>query len=106
MILILGGVKSGKSSFALRKALEHPEPRAFVATAEPIDEEMQARIERHRRERGDLFETFEEPLELPALLKRLSQYNVVVVDCLTTWLGNLYHHRMDVERYSDELISS
>ena len=106
MILILGGVKSGKSSFALRKALEHPEPRAFVATAEPIDEEMQARIERHRRERGDLFETFEEPLELPALLKRLSRYNVVVVDCLTTWLGNLYHHGMDVERYSDELISS
>ncbi|HID57522.1 TPA: bifunctional adenosylcobinamide kinase/adenosylcobinamide-phosphate guanylyltransferase [Candidatus Poribacteria bacterium] len=106
MILILGGVKSGKSSFALRKALEHPEPRALVATGEPIDEEMRARIEKHRRERGDLFETFEEPVELPTLLKRLSRYSVVVVDCLTTWLGNLYHYGIDVGRYSDELISS
>ena len=106
MILILGGVKSGKSSFALRKALEHPEPRAFVATAEPIDEEMQARIERHRRERGDLFETFEEPVELPRLLERLEGYSVVVVDCLTVWLGNLFHYGLDVRDYCDRLLSS
>lgn len=106
MILILGGVKSGKSSFALRKALAFPKPRAFVATAEPIDEEMRRRIERHRLERGDEFETFEEPVELPDLLGKLSGYSVVVVDCLTVWLGNLFHYGLDVHRYCDRLLSS
>ena len=106
MILILGGVKSGKSSFALRKALACPRPRAFVATAEPIDDEMRLRIERHKAERGDQFETFEEPVELPRLLERLEGYSVVVVDCLTVWLGNLFHYGLDVRDYCDRLLSS
>jgi len=106
VILILGGVKSGKSSFALRKALGHPKPRAFVATAEPIDDEMRLRIERHKAERGDQFETFEEPVELPRLLERLEGYSVVVVDCLTVWLGNLFHYGLDVRDYCDRLLSS
>jgi adenosylcobinamide kinase/adenosylcobinamide-phosphate guanylyltransferase len=106
MILILGGVKSGKSSFALKRALEIPAPRAFVATAEPIDEEMQNRIEKHRRERGDQFETVECPVEIPDLLGSLGSHNVVVIDCLTTWLGNLYHHGRDVENYSADLIAN
>jgi len=91
--LITGGARSGKSSFALSLGLRNYSKRVFIATAVPFDQEMKERISRHREERGDQFHTIEEPIELPRVLTVLPGGNeVVVVDCLTVWLGNLYHH--------------
>jgi len=91
--LITGGARSGKSSFALSLGLRNYSKRGFIATAVAFDREMKERISRHREERGDQFHTIEEPIELPRVLVDLrGPYEVVVVDCLTVWLGNLYHH--------------
>ena len=88
--LVLGGTRSGKSSYALKLAAGLPGPRLFVATCEPRDEEMQARIENHQRERGPDWETRETCLDLPDLLTAPpGGYGVVLVDCLTMWLSNL-----------------
>lgn len=106
MILITGGEKSGKSTYALRLALERGSRRAFVATAEAFDDEMRARIKHHKEERGDLFETIEEPVEIPSILRRLSSYDVVLVDCMTTWLGNLMYYKRDLSAMKDELLTS
>ncbi|MHB8107785.1 MAG: bifunctional adenosylcobinamide kinase/adenosylcobinamide-phosphate guanylyltransferase [Candidatus Cryosericum sp.] len=106
MILITGGEKSGKSTYALRLALEQGSRRAFVATAEAFDDEMRLRIKRHKEERGDLFETIEEPVEIPSALRRLSSYDVVLVDCMTTWLGNLMYYKRDIGSMKDELLTS
>lgn len=106
MILITGGEKSGKSTYALRIALERGTHRAFVATGEPFDDEMQTRIKRHREERGSLFETIEEPVEVPTVLRRCASYDVVLVDCMTTWLGNLMHYERDLTAMKDELLDS
>jgi adenosylcobinamide kinase/adenosylcobinamide-phosphate guanylyltransferase len=66
--------------------------RTFVATAVNTDHEMNERISRHRLERGDLFHTIEEPMEPGRVLGSLpGSTEVAVVDCLTVWLGNLYH---------------
>jgi len=97
LILIGGGVRSGKSAFALRRARVLGPRRVYVATAEPLDDEMSARIGRHVRERGADFRTVEEPLALPEALVALgggerasdAGTDVVVVDCLTLWLSNL-----------------
>jgi len=97
--LITGGARSGKSAFALSLGLQNYSKRAFVATAVPFDREMKERISRHREERGDQFHTIEEPIELPHVLTELpGSIEVVVVDCLTVWLGNLYHHFQDEEK--------
>jgi len=88
LIVVGGGVRSGKSAFALELARGLGERRAFVATAQAFDAEMRERIDRHVEERGRQFETYEEPRELTALLNRV-QADVVVVDCLTLWLSNL-----------------
>lgn len=62
---------------------------AVVATAEPLDAEMAARIARHRRERPASWVTVEEPMELPATLRRLvGTVDTVLVDCLTLWVSN------------------
>ncbi len=92
IVLITGGARSGKSSFALEKALKHSGKRVFVATALALDEEMKERIRKHREERGEDFATIEEPLDIISCLKGVNEdVAVVVVDCLTVWLGNLFH---------------
>ena len=86
LILITGGSRSGKSRMALDLAREL-EPKIFVATAEPRDEEMKERILRHRLERGNGWLTIEEPYLLKEVLVQ-NQTGVMVVDCLTLWLSN------------------
>jgi len=106
--LILGGARSGKSNWALQLGEQFPGPRLYVATAEALDEEMAARIEGHRRERGQAWETREEPLELAeALDQAQNRYQVILVDCLTLWLSNLLHRGpspADLEAALDGLV--
>jgi adenosylcobinamide kinase/adenosylcobinamide-phosphate guanylyltransferase len=88
--LILGGTRSGKSRYALSLAARFPQPRLFVATCEPRDQEMCCRIENHQNERGPGWETRETPLDLTATLNEVQGgYGVVLIDCLTMWLANL-----------------
>lgn len=93
--LITGGARSGKSAFALELAGAYSR-KAFIATAVAMDGEMEERIRRHRQERGDAFPTLEEPLRLAeAISSCTGRTEVAVVDCLTVWLGNLYHQRRE-----------
>ena len=89
-LLVLGGTRSGKSAYAQRLAEAHGPNRLYLATAAAGDEEMAARIARHRADRGQGWNTLEEPLEIAtALLTHTQLGRVVVVDCLTLWLSNL-----------------
>ena len=109
---VTGGARSGKSSFALQLAAPYVK-RVFLATAEPFDGEMQQRIGKHRDERGDHFTTVEEPIALDRALRELpAGTDVVLLDCLTVWTGNLMHYAegrgegeidKQVERFLDEL---
>jgi adenosylcobinamide kinase/adenosylcobinamide-phosphate guanylyltransferase len=90
LVFICGGSRSGKSSKAMEMALASAERPAFIATAEPLDEEMRERIAHHKEERGDRFETLEVPVEVAGTLQELApRHKVVVVDCLTLWLSNV-----------------
>jgi adenosylcobinamide kinase/adenosylcobinamide-phosphate guanylyltransferase len=89
--LITGGARSGKSAHALELADHYREARRyFVATAEALDDEMTARIERHRADRDADFTTVEEPVNLASALEGLNaRADLVVLDCLTLWVSNL-----------------
>jgi len=90
IILVTGGARSGKSSYAERRASELGRRRLYLATAEAKDEEMALRIAEHQKRRGNEWVTIEEPLELTdVLLARRNQIDCAVVDCLTLWLSNL-----------------
>jgi adenosylcobinamide kinase / adenosylcobinamide-phosphate guanylyltransferase len=90
LALILGGARSGKSRYGLDLATRVQAPRLFVATCEPRDAEMEARIEAHQQERGSDWTTQEVPLHLAtALSTAQSRYGVILVDCLTMWVSNL-----------------
>ncbi|HDS15585.1 MAG TPA: bifunctional adenosylcobinamide kinase/adenosylcobinamide-phosphate guanylyltransferase [Proteobacteria bacterium] len=89
-IMIGGGARSGKSSFAQNLAESLPGRRAYLATAEAKDQEMEFRIARHQAMRGKAWAaTIEEPLELGPCLERLRKdYDIIMVDCITLWLAN------------------
>ncbi len=90
IIFVTGGARSGKSSFALNEASRTKGQKAYIATAEALDEEMNLRIEKHKRDRGNDWDTYEEPLNISDLLSKLdNRYGAVVLDCLTLWLSNI-----------------
>lgn len=89
-VLVGGGVRCGKSAFALTLAQGLGPRRVFVATAQAFDAEMADRIQAHRLERAELFRTVEEPLAVPEIVRaEAARADVIVIDCLTLWLSNL-----------------
>ncbi len=94
LIFVLGGARSGKSSFALQQG-KVKSPRAFLATAEPLDAEMARRIQKHQEARGRRWRTFEIPTQLAEwFTEQGGNYSSVVVDCLTLWLNNLLREKV------------
>ncbi len=90
IILVIGGCRSGKSSFALDYANRHFRQKVFLATGQALDDEMKRRISRHREARGPDWKTIEEPKKLTEALEALRfQAEVILIDCLTLWVSNL-----------------
>ncbi|WP_294343780.1 bifunctional adenosylcobinamide kinase/adenosylcobinamide-phosphate guanylyltransferase [Prosthecochloris sp.] len=103
VVFLTGGARSGKSSFALQCA-ERYAKKAFLATAEPFDDEMAARIDKHREERGEEFETLEEPIDIDIALSAIPRsIDVVIIDCLTVWAGNLLYKLESDERITEHI---
>ena len=93
IVLVTGGAKSGKSSFAERYVMHLAEGGSalYIATAQVYDEEMRTRLLRHRERRvrsGFAWETIEEPFELAAALRAAPDDRTILVDCLTLWASN------------------
>ncbi|TBL78284.1 bifunctional adenosylcobinamide kinase/adenosylcobinamide-phosphate guanylyltransferase [Paenibacillus thalictri] len=94
-ILVTGGARSGKSSFAERLGERYGErsgkPVVYIATSQIYDREMEDRVEEHRKRRPAGWETVESPYELAEAVKRLYELPVgaVLIDCITLWLSNL-----------------
>jgi adenosylcobinamide kinase/adenosylcobinamide-phosphate guanylyltransferase len=87
--LVLGGVRSGKSRYALQLAAR-AQHVAFLATAERReDEEMKRKIERHRAERPQHWTTMEEPLDLAGAIGSVGNCDLLLIDCLTLFAGKL-----------------
>jgi adenosylcobinamide kinase/adenosylcobinamide-phosphate guanylyltransferase len=90
LILILGGARSGKSSYAEKLAAELGSRVVYIATAEAKDEEMKARIQAHRLNRPDSWYTLEAPHNVAAVLSGIDyQPEVLLLDCLTLLVSNI-----------------
>ena len=98
--LILGGARSGKSSFAEKQAKQNEDNNQahvyYLATAQSLDSEMSARIKQHQQQRPDHWALIESPIELAHAIEQLVLKHqrehkkpiTVLVDCLTLWLSN------------------
>ncbi len=107
LTFILGGARSGKSRFAQQLCSRQPNV-TYVATALVNDDEMRARVDRHRADRPAEWRTIEEPLCLARAVERVvSDSRFVLLDCLTLWLSNFcWNHKDKAESEIQRLASS
>jgi len=105
--LVLGGARSGKSSYAEGLVLASGHEAVYLATSEALDAEMADRIALHRSARDRRWTTLEEPLELSATLTAQARSDrPILVDCLTLWLSNLLHAERDIEAETARLVTT
>jgi adenosylcobinamide kinase / adenosylcobinamide-phosphate guanylyltransferase len=88
-ILVLGGARSGKSTYALRLAERWFKKPLYIATAEPGDAEMAKRITHHKKSRGRHWKCVEEPLDIASVIKSPPACDGILLDCLTLWVSNV-----------------
>ena len=103
--LVLGGARSGKSRYAEGLLSLHAGKRIYLATAEPGDAEMRARIADHRRRRGTSWRTVEAPLDIAPVIAGAGD-DAILLDCLTLWLANLMSAGRDIGKAERELWSA
>jgi len=105
--LVLGGARSGKSRFGEQIAKDSGLEVIYVATAQAYDNEMVKRIEQHKLDRPDHWQSIEEPVNLPQIIEDNSHSkNIILVDCLTLWLMNLLDAKLDIPREVDALLNA
>jgi adenosylcobinamide kinase/adenosylcobinamide-phosphate guanylyltransferase len=95
--LLIGGARSGKSALALRIAEARNDPVTFIASGEPRDDEMRARILQHQAQRHPDWTTVEEPVEIAKAIAETDPGHLVILDCLTLWASNLLDRGFSVE---------
>ncbi len=100
IILYIGGQKSGKSRLAEKRTLElsTDQKPVYLATSEVFDVEMKMRIDKHKTQRADHFETIEEPLHLLRILNNTK--GTVLVECLSIWINNMLHYEKEAEIFT------
>lgn len=106
LILITGGARSGKSTYAEQVTLSLGTPAIYIATAEAHDAEMAERIARHQSRRGPEWTTLAAPLDLVQALQTSDGTAPRLVDCLTLWLSNLMLAGRDWEAETARLIET
>ncbi|WP_111428829.1 bifunctional adenosylcobinamide kinase/adenosylcobinamide-phosphate guanylyltransferase [Rhodobacteraceae bacterium DSL-40] len=104
--LVLGGARSGKTRHALALAESTGATRVYIATAEAGDAEMAERIAHHQAERGPGWRTLETPLDLSHAIATTTDADVILVDCLTLWLSNIFFAKRDPVSETEDLVSA
>jgi adenosylcobinamide kinase / adenosylcobinamide-phosphate guanylyltransferase len=103
--LVLGGCKSGKSRYAqaLAERLSN-DKRVYLATCVPLDEEMNDRVRKHKEDRDGTWITVEEPMEIPECIRKEGENaGVILLDCVTLWLTNLFLTDMGLKALHDKV---
>lgn len=103
-LLVIGGARSGKSRHAQAQAEALPGELVYIATAQAFDDEMRAKIARHRADRGPRWRTVEAPIALADAIA--AQRGPILVDCLTLWASNLLLSDADAEPHITALLGA
>src|SRR5512137_1120297 len=103
IILITGGSRSGKSTHAQNIAESISGTRTYIATCPYLDEEMIARIRKHRAAReSSCWQTIEETTDIAGALRQSKESQVILIDCLTLWINNMVYEAEQRGEFLDE----
>lgn len=106
IILVTGGARSGKSTFAEKIALKENSGVAYIATAQILDDEMRFRVDLHQKRRPENWQTFEAPFDADKAIELAGkQYNTILFDCLTIYLSNVICNMSQTELIDEKLVN-
>jgi adenosylcobinamide kinase / adenosylcobinamide-phosphate guanylyltransferase len=106
LMIVTGGAKSGKSRYAEQVVTGSGRPRVYIATAQVWDDEMRAKVEAHRVDRGGDWHTVEAPQNVARALAQVPADSVVLLDCATMWLTNCMLDERDLEAETAALLAA
>ncbi len=106
LTFVIGGAASGKSRHAEGLATDAGRPRRYIATAQALDPEMRARVDRHKARRSAGWTTVEAPTEAAAALNSARPGEIVLFDCATLWLSNHLLAESDLPAETERLIAA
>ena len=106
LTLVLGGAASGKSAFAENLVLRADLAPVYIATAQVFDDEMAAKVTRHRDIRSERWTTIEEPLDVAGALGHCGSDQAVLIDCATLWLTNVILGDRDIAADMADLLDA
>ena len=104
--LVLGGASSGKTAWAEDLTRKFGLPMTYIATAQPLDDEMAARIAAHKAARGPGWKVVEAPLDVAGALRAMPAGRAVLLDCATMWLSNQMAAGGDVAAAQADLVAA
>lgn len=105
LTLVLGGAASGKSAFAENLILQSDLSPVYIATAQIFDDEMAQKKLRHQQQRGDQWQTIEEPVNVADALVQITDKQAVLIDCATLWLTNVILGEHDLAHQTAQLLT-
>ncbi len=107
IILVTGGARSGKSSFAENLCKDRNNGTAYIATSIPFDKEMEDRVEKHKNSRPKEWKTYEIYKDIYKIIEEIwKHHNTVILDCVTLLVNNLmFNYEMDIDEASQEEIN-
>lgn len=106
LYFVTGGAASGKSTFAEKVVRATGKPKTYVATMQPYDDEMRAKLEKHQQQRGGDWTTIEAQIDIVSVLDQASADDIILLDCVTLWLTNVLLGDHDVDAACDALVNA
>lgn len=107
VILVTGGARSGKSSFAEQLCKDRNNNTAYIATSIPFDDEMKDRVKKHKESRPQNWKTYEIYKDIYSIIEDISKsHETVILDCVTLLVNNLmFTHDIDIENATQDEIN-
>ena len=109
LILVTGGARSGKSTYAEKIAVNSEEKVLYIATSIPFDEEMKERVKKHKERRSEHWGTYEGYKLLKNIVNEEAKaYPVLLLDCVTILVSNLLYDEIgeEIESFSEEKLNA
>lgn len=106
LVLVIGGARSGKSSFAEKYVLNYGSKCAYIATAEILDDEMAERVKQHQlRRKNNRWVNFEAPYNAEQMVAQAGEAaDCILFDCLTLYLSNLMYGKNAPNSFEDKCV--
>ena len=104
--LVTGGISSGKSLWAESFVNQANKQKFYIATAQPLDDELKQRIKLHQTRRGKDWQLLEAPFTRGEIFSQFDQGDIILLECLSTWLGNLLFKNVNLAEHLEVFLAN